>query len=191
MDLSTDRTIELGGRIFAPTPDDEIVFEQFAYIQTAAHEAGLGTELMEAYQPFVEELQNPDAPELDDAALAAISEKVVMRAFQDRAYLKVLAGVLVEEGSEWTLESAKANEEFFRRLKGQDIRKMHSVLTMATIGFFTSGLKSLGTSQSSSERRQRLEEKGIDVDSVTLSPKRTISRVTALGGEADTETTVK
>jgi len=178
MDLSIESSIELGGRTFVPTPDDEIVFEQFAYIQTAAQEAGLGQELMDAYKPFVEELAGEGA-ELNESQLAHISEKVIMRAFRGRAYLCVLAGALVEEGQEWSLEAAEQNVEFFKRLKGEDIRKMHTVLTMATIGFFSAGLRSIATSPSSSERKRRLAGHGIDPAKVTLSPKQSPAGVAA------------
>lgn len=183
--LDIDTQVELGGRRFIPTPDDEIVFEQFAYIQQAASDAGLVTELIEAYKPFIDEVTGK-GEQISEEQIAMISEKVIMRAFRGRAYLRVLAGVLVEEGKEWTEEGAKANEEFFRRLKGPEIRVMHQILTMAIIGFFTSGLRSLGTSQSSLDRQSRLEAAGIDVGNVSLRPK--VSPVTTFDGAVGMET---
>ena len=182
MSMDNSELIELGGQLFRPVEEDDMVFEQFAWVQNAAQAAGLGHELMDAYKPFIEEL-NGDRAELTEDQLYQISEKIIMRAFEGRAYLRLLAGVLVPEGKPWTRNQAEQMMEYFAQLKGPDIGKMHQIIVIATIGFFTSGLKSLETSQNSSLRRPPLAD--VDLDGVTLRPK--MGKVAVVGGEDDSE----
>lgn len=168
--IEKDKVV-LGGRTFIPTEEDDVVFEQYGYIQRAAADAGMGQEMMEVFLPLVEELEG--GKELGEKQLMQISEKILMRAFEGRAYLKVLSGILVAEGEEWTRDSAEANCEYFAKLKGDDIPVLHQIIVMAIMGFFTSGLRSMVTSRKSSERRGA--GLGVDVEGVTLRPKKDLS----------------
>lgn len=165
-DLLGEDTISLGGRVFETTPEEEVTFEQYAYTQKAASDAGMGEELMGTFQPMIEAISG-ESEELSEHEMNQITEKVLMRAFADRAYLKVLAGQLREVGKEWTPESAVANEKFFAGLKGDDIRKMHIVLVTAVMGFFIAGLRSMTTSKKSSNLPREVELRVMDA---ILSP---------------------
>lgn len=161
--------VELGGKVFVPTPDDEVVFAQRAYLQTAAQSAGLGQELVKAFEPVLDQVTA--GGEMDRDTLNGAAWQIISRAMETDAYLRVIAGALVEEGKEWTRLDADANCEFFARLKGDDIQVLEEVLIAAIMGFFVSGLKSTLTSQRSSEVRERLEAAGIDPATVTMQPK--------------------
>ena len=51
--MDAKKEVTLGGRVFVPTEEDDMTFDQFAWIQTAAEKAGLGQELMGAVEPIV------------------------------------------------------------------------------------------------------------------------------------------
>lgn len=164
-------TLELGGRTFVFTADDEVVFAQRAYITSAAKGAGLGDELMSAWMPLIEDVQAGKG--MDPAKLNAAAWQVVSRAMESDAYLRVIAGTLVEQGKRWDRADADANCEFFANLTGDDITVLEEVLIAAIMGFIVVGLKSTLISQRSSEVKARLEEAGVDLEKMTVRPKMT------------------
>lgn len=166
--------VELGGRTFVPTPEADIVFEQYGFIQRAAAAAGLGQEMQAVLDPKIDAIRA--GAEIEDGVWHQMSERILMRAFEGRDYLDILAGILVEEGREWTRDDAEANREFFARLKGDDIRRMHGYLIEAVVGFFLSGLVSSKTSE-------RSTGPGPSLADISLSPKR------SAGGASGSEST--
>lgn len=152
--------LEIQGRRFRPTPDDEIVFQQYAMIQEASERCGLGAELMETFRPFIEAREA--GAEMSEDDIAKLSQRAVVRAFRNGAYLDLLGGLLQEEGKPWTPEGAAANIEFFKTARGGDIPKLHMVLVYALLAFFAAGLRSMKTSLTFSK---------LETPEVTLRPK--------------------
>lgn len=150
--VGDDEDVTVGGRTFRITSDEDVVFEQYGYIQKACADAGMGQEMFESMRPAIEAIEG-DA-EVPDHLYRQIAETVLMRAFENRAYLDVCAGTLVEVGTEWTLASATENREYFARAKKADIPGLHQVIVQAVLGFFISGLNSMMTSPSSGNGRQ-------------------------------------
>lgn len=148
--MEAQKSVTLGGRKFVVTSDDDMTFDQFAWIQTAADKAGLGNELLAMISPIIERAQK-DGEAISDDYAEVVTREVVGRCYQDRAHLDVLAGVLVEEGQAWSHDKAKDTREFFGQLKGKaDIEIANIILAQAILGFFWSGLASMMTSQNSS-----------------------------------------
>ena len=81
----------------------------------------------------------------------ALAGKIIARAYEGRAHLHVLAGVLVEKGREWRYDDALKNVEWFGKLTGpENIQRVNNVLAESIVGFFFSGLASMKTSPKSS-----------------------------------------
>jgi hypothetical protein len=172
--------LELMGRTFLLTPEADLTFEQYGYVQRAAHDAGMGEEMQAILNPKIDAIRAGD--EVAEHVWREISERILMRAFTGRAHLDILSGILVERGQEWTRAQADANREFFAKVKGPDIKKLHGILIQCVVGFFLSGLVSLRTSPSSSERRLGAVAA---MAGVSLRPK------PPSGGENGSETTEK
>lgn len=148
--MGEQKSVTLGGRKFVATPEDDMTFDQFAWIQTAADKAGLGHELLAEVEPIIEKAQQDETP-ISDKYAETLSRKIVSRCYQERAHLDVLAGILVEEGETWSHDGAKETKEFLGLMKGKaDIELANVILAQAILGFFWSGLASMTTSPTSS-----------------------------------------
>lgn len=170
MDANTEVT--LGGRVFVATPSEDMTFDQFAWVQAAAIKAGLGEELVRLIKPVLQTALDTEKA-LEEGAAEALTEAIVMRAYQNRAHLDVLTGMLVEKGKKWNYEDATKNKDFIGGLRGQeDISKANVALAEQIMAFFLSGLDSIATSQKSGALGMVLErlvegESGQDTDSVS------------------------
>lgn len=136
----------LGGRVFKPTEADNVTFDQYAWIQSAADKAGLGEELKSLIEPLIEAAKNGEADSVVNVSAEKMATAIVLRCYDNRAHLDVLAGTLVEVGKLWTHERAEKNREFFGSLKGEDIEKVQLLLSQLVLAFFWSGLDSMMTS---------------------------------------------
>jgi len=164
----------LGGRMFETIPDEDITFEQWSWMSVAMEKAGAGDELIGRLEPFVDSAMNQRA--MDDTEKRDLSRAVLLRCMEHSAHLDLLAGSLRELGRPWAEESAKANREFFAKLKGNDIQKLADILQQVVIAFFITGLNSILTSPKYSTSREiagvsamgaigETEEEGSDRDS--------------------------
>ncbi len=152
-ELEADRMepLVIGDRTFHLVEEDDLVFEQYGFLQKACSDAGMIHELEQTLAPRVKAIQSGE--EFSEAEEREMGERILMRAFEGRAYLDVLAGILVEEGQEWTIDYARANREFFAGMKGKEnIRRLHHVIIFAILSFFVSGPASTQTSPSSSDQ---------------------------------------
>ncbi len=165
-------TITLGGRAFRASEPDDVTYDQYAWIQSAADKAGLGAELQKRVIPMVEAAVKDEKPASEQDA-EDMATAIVMRCYHERAHLNVLAGNLVEVGTAWSYESAVKNRDFFGSLKGDDIATVQLLLTQLVLAFFWSGLDSMTTSPrflspreiSSVEGMGSQMESGSDLDS--------------------------
>jgi len=149
--MDAKKEVTLGGRVFVPTQEDDMTFDQFAWIQTASEKAGLGSELMSAVEPMLKRVLETEQV-LSDDEVESLTTRIVSRCYQQRAHLDVLAGLLVEKGKTWSPSYAEDLKQFFGGLKGkEDIGKANAVLAEAILSFFWSGLASTKTFQNSSK----------------------------------------
>lgn len=159
--MDAKNEVVLGGRVFVPTGEDDMTFDQFSWIQTASEKAGLGRELMRMVEPMLHRVLEEEK-EISDEEAEDLSMAIVTRCYEARAHLDVLSGLLVEKGSVWSFETAEKNKAFFGGLKGKDeIAKVNAILAEAILGFFWSGLASTKIFQNSSKTQDlviRLKE---------------------------------
>ena len=132
--------------MFETVEEEDITFDQYAWIQNAVEKAGLGDELAERLEPVLTNALTKEQTLEDDAA-HDMAKAIVMRCFENRAHLDVLAGSLRRAGHEWTYEEAEKNREFFGKLKGKDIQAISELMVQMVVAFFQIGLNSLLTSQ--------------------------------------------
>ncbi|MBA3684605.1 MAG: hypothetical protein H0W72_05120 [Planctomycetes bacterium] len=123
MDKEAVLRIVIGGRVFSQQPT---TFEQDLFVMDQAEIAGLGSVAMDLTP--------------DEKDITAVAKAVVLRAYRSGALFLLLAALLVEEGTEWSQETAKANAEFFRHISDPaDKRALQPALAGAVLAFFESG----------------------------------------------------
>jgi hypothetical protein len=148
-EVETPKTVALGGRTYIATPEDDMTFDQFAWIQSAADKAGLGHELVGMIAAVMDKAGTTEVP-LTEKEAEEFTQTIVSRCYRDRAHLDVLAGILVEKGKSWNYEEALKTKEFLGKMKGRaDIEMANVVLAQAILGFFWSGLVSMKNSPNS------------------------------------------
>lgn len=86
---------------------------------------------------------------LDEAQLALAAsgddlergvKLLLVKAYESGALFRLLAGILIEEGEEWTPQSADANADFFRKSRDPEAkRNLYPAMVGAIIGFFENG----------------------------------------------------
>jgi hypothetical protein len=109
---------------------------------------------------------------MDDAAAAGLlepwsggAEEFLSRVLASGRVMQLLAGALVEEGHDWSAESAKANAEFFAKVKGVDnIQQLQGALLGVLTGFFLDARQSSATSLSSSNGEAKQDRPGETAD---------------------------
>ena len=149
--MDAKNQVTLGGRVFVPTNEDDMTFDQFAWIQSASEKAGLGRELMQAIEPMLQKVLETET-QLSDDEVENLTTQIVSRCYEKRAHLDVLSGLLVERGQSWTVERAEKTREFIGALKGKDdIGKANAILAEAILSFFWNGLASTRIFQNSSK----------------------------------------
>jgi hypothetical protein len=149
--MDAKKEIRLGGRVFVPTQEDDMTFDQFAWIQTASEKAGLGRELMGIVEPMLKKVLETEEAVTDDEA-EDLTARIVSRCYEQRAHLDVLSGLLVEKGKQWSPDHAEEMKKVFGGLKGKDdIAKANAVLAEAILSFFWNGLASTRIFQNSSK----------------------------------------
>ncbi len=122
--------IVVGGRVFLQQPT---TFEQDLFVMDQAEIAGLGS---------VAKDLTPDEKDI-----TAVAKAVVLRAYRSGALFLLLAALMVEEGEEWSQETARANAEFFRRISDpEDKKALQPALAGAVLAFFESGADFSGIS---------------------------------------------
>jgi hypothetical protein len=135
---------ELGGRVFEPVPDEDTTFEQFSWMSVAMDKAGVGDEMVDRLEPYLQKVLEEQKP--DDKDKRAIANFIINRCMQNAAHLDVLAGSIREVGQEWDRASAIANREFFAKCKGKDVTTLAEVMQQIVVAFFWTGLNSILTS---------------------------------------------
>lgn len=136
--IEKDRMVLSGRTFIAPTKTS---FRQDMFVLDLAKGAG------------VEKLSNATETDLSEAA-----EELLLRAWKSGKLFLLLAGMIVEEGKEWTEESAKANAEFFADLTDlPDKEALSGAITGVLISFFVNAEGFSKISQTSS----RADKQGI------------------------------
>lgn len=164
-------SVEVAGRRFTAVSDTS--FEQDIWIMQLLQESGL-RQMAEKFNVVSDDLSN-------------VSQEVIIAAFRSGKLFQLLGAVMVEDGKEWTLESAKANADFFAKLTSrEDKNAMRASIVSVILGFFVSGLLALGTSETSSVRLEP-----VDVQQPEKSPSEasTISETGELSSGSSPATT--
>jgi len=95
-------------------------------------------------------ITNP--PDPTDPAMAQFGYLATLRAFRAGVLFDLLATLLVEEGTVWTVESGKQTATLFASLSDAESKQtLREVLVQALVGFFVRETVSDETSSSSSE----------------------------------------
>ncbi len=135
--VKTDDKIVIANRTFHPAT--KTTFNQDLYV----------LELIEGAE--VEALTKATKDNLEDAAL-----KVLTRATKSGKLFLLLAALIVEEGTKWTVESSKANAEFFGNLdEPADKEQLHGAIVGVLLSFFVNAEAFSKTSLKSSPAVER------------------------------------
>lgn len=122
--------VTVGGRTFQPVQDTS--FEQDIYIWQLVVDAGL-QDLAQAF-------------DLRKDSVDDISMGIVMTAFKQGRLFDLLGSVLEEDGVPWSIDTAKANAQFFAQLRDKkDKQSLYNNIASTLLGFFVSGLVSSKT----------------------------------------------
>jgi hypothetical protein len=126
--LPIELPIVIAGRAFAPATD--MTYEHDLYSVQLISEAGL--------EKLYEEI-NP----LETADLSDTAKHLVLQAFATGKLFRLLATLLVEEGTEWSYAECDKNEEFFKKLKSREDKKaLQSSIVLIIFSFIVSGVLS-------------------------------------------------
>lgn len=148
--METQNGVTLGERRYVAASLDDMAFPQYAWVSAASERAGLGQEMIDRLEPLLDGALSGEKPVTEQQASAFV-RAIVNRAYENGAYLDLLAGLLVEEGVEWSEEYAEETKEALRKLKGvENVSKVSLVLGEAVLSFFWSAVASMTTFQKSS-----------------------------------------
>jgi hypothetical protein len=175
LDQLTTQPITVGGRTFRPSAST--TFKQDIFVMSLVTEAGLE----DIAAKFKE--GNFDIDE--------VAQKIIITAFTRGKLFELLGAVMEEEGTDWTIERAKANAEFFANLRStEDKLALRGSIVAVILGFFVSGLLASRNSTISLTSEQSYDRNGVIVPSVapTPSPEATSTSVTGTASSENSPT---
>jgi hypothetical protein len=120
-----------------------------------------------------------------------VAQKIIITAFTRGKLFELLGAVMEEEGTDWTIERAKANAEFFANLRStEDKLALRGSIVAVILGFFVSGLLASRNSTISLTSEQSFDRNGVIVPSVapTPSPEATSTSVTGTASSENSPT---
>lgn len=166
-------SVEVGGRKFTAVSDTS--FEQDILIMQLLHESGL-RQIAEKFNIVKDDLSD-------------VSQEVIIAAFKSGKLFQLLGAVMVEDGKEWTLESAKANADFFAKLSSrEDKSALKGSIVSVILGFFVSGLLALGTSEMSSVRPESVDAQQPEKSPIAANTTSEIGESSSGNSESTTQT---
>lgn len=105
--------------------------------------------------------------------LTAFAQKTILDAYRSGKLFELVAGMLVEDGKEWSPEAAKVNALFFAGLRDKaDKEALHESMVAALLSFFLNAVSSFSTSPNSLEGAS---ESGEPSRTPPLPPKRKLT----------------
>lgn len=126
--------LTIAGRKFRVTT--ATTFEQDLFILSHMNESKL-SEIARGFDPATDDVSQ-------------FAESVIVKAFQTGKIFLLLAGSLVEEGVEWTVEGAEQTAKFFSTLTdARDKQALHSSIMGILLSFFLKGESSVTISPKS------------------------------------------
>lgn len=128
-------TLTIGDRRFT---QESPTFEQDMFIMEQAVAAGLDEAVIEL---------NPDSNDLETGI-----KRLLIQAYQRGALFLLIAAMVTEEGTDWSVEQARRNAEFFRTIRDpKDKDQLHPALVGALLAFFENGVSLRRISSTSSD----------------------------------------
>lgn len=116
--------VVIGGRKFRQATD--MTFEQELYVMSVVTEAGL--------------IDLKTDGTASEAGLTETVMSVIVKAYSSGKLMILLASLLQEEGTDWSIPMVEANAVWFSSLKDRESKDaLLQVMTMALLAFFESG----------------------------------------------------
>ncbi len=130
--------IKVDGRTFVQEPP---TFEQEMYIMDTVVETGIDR------IPSLQLDSSSDKPDLE-----AVAKHMIVRAYRSGALFRLMASLVVEEGTEWSKEACEEIADLFRTTRDVEAKKqLQPALVGAIFAFFESAGDSDLTSRISSD----------------------------------------
>lgn len=115
--------VVIGGRTFRQSTD--MTFEQELYVMSVVTDAGLHNI----------EAETGTAEDVTESVM-----HVIAKAYSSGKLLLLLASLLQEEGTEWSIPMVEANANWFAGLKDRESKdQLLQVMTLALLAFFAKG----------------------------------------------------
>lgn len=161
--------ITIAGRELEECDPAEMTMDQHAYLAVAVQDAGLTTITSKVIGLVGRCMKSGrEVPEREATKLA---EEIILEVYRTETYGRLIAGLYLPKGTEWSRASADELEAFVRGTKGQDVADVISgAIVRVVTGFFASGLASATTSRKSSASLEGHETTATDAPSTEQEP---------------------